>query len=183
MTENSRPWDGTATGDASDAPYDAPTEFARVLMAIAGTAGLANKGAVFSDVGGELAVTVGAGEVNVAAGEAIVYGTWYLSDAVVDVAIPMPAGSTRVDRVVLRKSWSGQTVRITRIAGSEGGAAPAMTQTAGTTWDVPLAQVSVTTGGVITITDDEREFAGTGGGSGDFLGYNTIMTQRALDQR
>jgi hypothetical protein len=51
-----------------------------------------------------------------------------------------------------------RTVRITRIAGIEGAGAPAITQTAGTTWDIPLAQVSITTGGAITLTD-QRTFA------------------------
>jgi hypothetical protein len=69
----------------------------------------------------------------------------------------MPTGATRIDRIVLRASWAAQTVRITRIAGVENDDAPALTQTPGTTYDIPLAQVSITTGGVITITD-ERVF-------------------------
>ncbi len=107
---------------------------------------------------GELAATAGAGKVSVATGAAYVYGYPYENDAVADVAIPTPVGATRIDRIVLRADWAAQTVRIIRIAGSEGGAAPALTQTPGTTYDVPLAQVSITTGGVITVTD-ERTFA------------------------
>jgi len=70
------------------------------------------------------------------------------------VVIPSPTVSTRIDRIVLRKSWVAQTVRITRIEGIEGGGAPALTQTDGTTWDIPLYQVSITTGGNITLTDE-----------------------------
>jgi len=46
------------------------------------------------------------------------------------------------------------TVRIAKINGVEGGSAPALTQTDGTKWEISLAQVSITTGGVITVTDE-----------------------------
>lgn len=106
---------------------------------------------------GELAVTAGTGKVTVATGAAYVYGIPYENDAALDVAIPTPTSNTRIDRIVLRASWSAKTVRITRIAGTEGAGAPAITQNPGTTYDVKLAQVSITTGGAITVTD-ERQF-------------------------
>jgi len=112
---------------------------------------------VYAGAGGELAVTGTASPVSVASGAAAVAGFLYRNTAAVTVAIPTPAGSTRIDRIVLRMSWSAHTVRITRIAGTEGGAAPAITQTDNTTWDIKLAQVSITTGGVCTVTD-ERTF-------------------------
>ena len=77
----------------------------------------------------------------------------YFNTASVSVTIPTPASSTRVDYIVLRANWTAQTVRITRVAGTEGAGAPSLTQSAGTTWDIPLATVSITTGGVITVTD------------------------------
>lgn len=158
MTERSRFWDGVATGDATEAPYDAPTEFAAVLRSLSGAASVTtNLGGVFDAELNELAVTGATSPVSVASGRALAYGNWYESDAAVNVAIPTPAASTRIDRIVLRKDWTAQTVRITRIAGVEGGAAPALVQIAGTTWDTPLAQASITTGGAITLTD-QREF-------------------------
>jgi hypothetical protein len=105
----------------------------------------------------EMLVSSGAGNVSVATGGASVYGFPYENTSAVVVAIPTPASNTRIDRIVLRASWAAKTVRITRIAGTEGAAAPAIVQTPGTTYDVPLAQVSITTGGVITVTD-QREF-------------------------
>ena len=55
---------------------------------------------------------------------------------------------------MLQVDWTAQTVRVARIAGTEGsGAAPALTQGDGTTWEVPLCQASITTGGTITVTD------------------------------
>ena len=160
MTENSRFWTGTSTGDASEAPYDAPTEFARVLISLAGAGAIpTNLGGVFRGELNVLAVSGATSPVAVASGRALAYGNWYENDASLNVAVSTPAVSTRIDRVVLRKSWAAQTVRITLIAGVEGGGAPALVQIAGTTWDTPLAQVSITTGGVITLTD-EREFIG-----------------------
>lgn len=155
MVERSRFWDGTTLGDATVAPYDAATEFSEVMLAIAGDYQDANKGGVLSPL--SLAATqFAANTLRIAAGQAIVWGTWYENDANIDFTIPTPAGSTRIDRIVLRKSWAAQTVRLVRIAGAEGGSAPAMTQTAGTTWDIPIATVSITTGGTMTITDGRQ---------------------------
>lgn len=86
-------------------------------------------------------------------GAAVVYGFPYWNTTTVNVAIPTPAGSTRVDLIVLRADWTAQTVRITRIAGTEGAGPPALTQTDGVLWDLPLWQASITTGGAITLTD------------------------------
>ncbi len=104
-----------------------------------------------------LEVSAGVGKVTVAAGRAVTYGYMYWNTAPVDVAIPTPVGATRIDRIVLRVLYASgtRTVRITRLPGVEGGAAPEIEQDPGTTtWDIKLAQVSVTTGGVITVTNE-----------------------------
>jgi hypothetical protein len=151
MAEDSLPWGGITTGDAG--PYsddnwsDAWGLFFQNLRASQG---------VLDTYLNELIVTGAATPIEVATGAGVVDGKLYTNSAIVQINIPTPAVSTRIDRIVLRKSWAAQTVRITRIAGAEGGIAPALVQIDGTTWDVPLAQVSITTGGVITITD-ERE--------------------------
>lgn len=167
MTERSRFWDGTVTGDAPEAPYDGPTEFANVTRAGVFTGNSVNKSGVIMGELNELAVVGGAGLVTVDTGKAFVYGSWYENDASVNVAIPTPSVSTRVDRVVLRKDWAAKTVRITRIAGVEGAGAPAVTQIAGVTWDMNISQVSITTGGAITVT-------GVGGGERNFLPVLTM---------
>jgi hypothetical protein len=157
MAETSRFWDGTSTGDATAAPYDAATEFAGVLKSIIAAAALQpDEGGVLAGQLNECATSGAATPISVAAGRAICYGTWYQADAAVSVAVPSPGASTRIDRIVLRKDWAAQTVRVTRIAGVEGGGAPALTQTAGVTWDTPLYQLSITTLGVITLTDQRR---------------------------
>lgn len=165
MTERSRVWDGTSTGDATESPYDAPTEFARLFRYQFGFGQMSNYGGVLNGASGFSDLTPSnpsANTVRIASGVGWVYGTQYDSDANVDINIPTPGVSTRIDRIVLRKSWAAQTIRLTRIAGTEGGGAPALVQTAGTTWDIPIAQVSITTGAVITLTD-QREFPGTPG--------------------
>jgi hypothetical protein len=169
MTEISRPWGGTVTGDAGPYTDDHWSDMFRILF----TQDRATQ-CVINTWRGELAVTGTASPVSVAAGGALVDGKFYDSDAVETVVIPTPSGSTRIDRIVLRKDFSAQTVRITRIAGTEGAGAPAITQTDGTTWDVKLAQCSITTGGVITVTD-ERVFSVSplGGLPGNVVFYTT----------
>lgn len=97
-------------------------------------------------------------EVTVDTGGAVVDGKWYKNDAGKAVVIPsaVGGGNTRIDRIVLRCSWAGYTVRIHRIAGTDAATptAPAITQTSGTTYDITLAQVLVDTSGNCTVTDE-----------------------------
>lgn len=153
MTERSRFWNGTGPGDASEAPYDAPTEFAQVMMALGGQHNLGARSSIMATHENLNQSIPGANTVRIKSGTALVYGTWYENDASIDINIPTPAGATRIDLIVARKSWASQTVRLTRIAGAEGGAAPAVVRIVGTTWDMVICQVSITTGGVMTITD------------------------------
>lgn len=151
MAETSWFWGGLITGDASLAPYSDGefTDIYRLLF----TSDPAAQGIV----SGYLNQLAGSGSVSPVAintGAAIVDGKVYINDASINVIIPMPSVSTRIDRIVLRKDFAGQTVQITRIAGVEGGSAPAITQTPNVTWDIPLYQVSITTLGAITLTDE-----------------------------
>ncbi len=151
MAEASYFWATTGTGDGTGAGYSAANLFTIFRALLTGSS--ANAGGVAPDYLNKLAVSGTATPVTVATGAALAYGCPYVNDVAVTVAIATPTTSTRIDRIVLRVSWAAQTVRITRIAGTEGAGAPSMTQSAGTTWDVPLATVSITTGGVITVTD------------------------------
>lgn len=158
MTEKSWFWSGEVAGDATDAPYSADefTDVMRKLLLKDRT----DQGYI-EGFTNELVVSNPAGNtIRVATGAAVVDGNFYESDANVDNVIATPGGATRIDRVVLRKSWAAQTVRVTIITGIEGGGAPALVQVDGTTWDIPLAQVSITVAPAITITD-ERVLART----------------------
>lgn len=170
MVERSRFWNGTSVGDANEAPYDGPTEFGRILDSILGASaptgyGAENNHGIFpyndapsTAADGVLLVSGAASPVTIGGGRAWVRGSWYENDAPTTVVIPTPAGATRIDLIVLRKDWAAQTVRITRIAGVEGGAAPATTRTDGLTWDIILGQVTITTGGVITLSHFDRRY-------------------------
>lgn len=153
MTEQSRFWNSTGPGDASQAPYDAPTEFAQVMMALSGAHMETNRAQILNTHQWLLPTIPGANTIRVTGGTAMVYGTWYENDANFDINVPTPAGATRIDYIVLRKSWALQTVRLARVAGTEGAGVPALTKVVGTTWEMPICQVSITTGGVMTITD------------------------------
>jgi hypothetical protein len=150
MAEASRFWTTNNTGDGPTAGYSSAnfTQFVRESF----TTNPATEGVLYG-IGNNLAVTGSSSPVAVNTGAALVYGFYYTSDASTNVTIATPATLTRVDVIVLRVSWAAQTVRITRVAGTEGAGTPAITQVANTTWDIPLANVSITTGGVITVTD------------------------------
>lgn len=159
MAETSRFWNGTTVGDATIAPYDASTEFSQVLMAVSGASQLANKGGVWrDDLAGLNASIPAANTLRVSAGRAQVYGTWYENDADLDVTVPTASVVTRYDTIVLRKDWTAQTARIVRHAGVEGSLWPTLTQSSGSTWEVPLWDVKITAGGTLTIERDRREF-------------------------
>jgi hypothetical protein len=156
MGESSRFWSTTGTGDGTGSGYTADNMF-EVWRALFAGRNSTNLAGVVPDYQNKLAVSGTSSPVAVATGAAVVYGIPYFNTASVNVTVPTPATATRIDRIVLRASWSAQTVRITRVAGVEGGGAPSLTQSAGVTWDMPLATVQVTTGGVVTIAD-EREY-------------------------
>lgn len=133
----------------------------------------------------ELEVTGVATPVSINTGGAIVYGMPYENATVpVTVAVPSPTSDTRQDYIVLRRNWADQEIRITRIAGVEGGGIPSLTQSpapSGTgIYDVPLATLSVTTGGVITVTD-AREYCLFGGEPGDDSMDTTQLTNSSID--
>ena len=125
---------------------------AKILAACCGFEGVA------SGYLNQLAPTAnGANTVAVNTDGGLVDGKPYHNTASVDVNVPSAAGAgnTRIDRIVLRAGWAAQTVRITRIAGTDAASptAPALTQTSGTTYDISLCTVLVTTAGVVTVTD------------------------------
>lgn len=138
-------------------PSDSPIPPAGVIPAPAPIAPSRFRG-VLRGYLGELAVTGATSPIAVAAGAAMVAGFWYLSDASTNVTVSTPTTATRIDALVLRANYLTRTVRLTLIAGTEGGAAPALVRVVNETWDIHLCNVTITTGGVITLTD-RRSFA------------------------
>ncbi len=188
MAQRSFFWDGASLGDAGALTvHDAAgigyalanVNYESLLVDVAFRMlwnGDGNRG-VLRGWGNELEVTGAATPVQVDTGGAVVYGMPYESQVAVNVAVPTPVNDTRHDRLVLRRDWTAQTVRITRLPGAEGGGLPALTQSpapAGSgVYDVPLAALEVTTGGAIAVTD-EREFCayGTSPGTDSFAEAN-----------
>ena len=105
--------------------------------------------------------STGVNNARIATGGAMVDGKYYNSTANEDFVIAnAAAGETRIDRIAVKATWATFTCELTLIAGVSAPAptAPALTYTAGVEYDVPVCQVLVTDGGVITITN-ERDFA------------------------
>jgi hypothetical protein len=150
MAESSIFWTTGATGDGAS-PYTQAqvTDWLRRTFLNAPT--LEGVLAGFSNA---LAVTGSTSPIAVAAGAAIVYGFPYENTSPVNLAVTTPSIGTTGHRVVLRVNWAAQTVRIVLKSSSDGVATPpGLTQTAGTTWEISLATLTITTGGAITITD------------------------------
>lgn len=84
--------------------------------------------------------------VKVKSGQALVRGHYYDSTGTETITIPA-ADSTnpRIDRIVLRLDPTANTILLHRLAGTPNAspAAPALTQTDGAIYDLPLAQVYV----------------------------------------
>jgi len=138
---------------------------------------IANQGhgaypAIVRDMLNELEVTGETSPVSVDTGWAIVKGKLVKNTSNVSVNIPTPASNPRIDRIVVQVDFTTTPVSasIVRVAGTEATvpSVPALDQVDGTIWQVPLAQVQVTTGGVVTVTD-ERRYIGHGTVDGDSL--------------
>lgn len=157
MTQNSRFWDGVLIGDATEAPYDAPNEFAAVLRSLNGANANSHRSGVCRDELNELACSTPGGlVVTVATGRAFVHGTWYENDANVSFNIDAtPPTQNRVDLVVLQKTWATQQVRLAIHKGIDAVIAPTPTptQTDLTVWEFPLYEVWVIPAGTVTLTD------------------------------
>lgn len=109
---------------------------------------------VLPGVDNELAPSGTSSPVQIATGSAFVYGFFYWNDAPLNVVIPTPVIGTTGHRIVLRADFTARTVRVTLKSSSDGvGTIPGVTQTPGSTYEVSIATLTITTGGVITLTD------------------------------
>ena len=170
MTQRSLHWDGVSLGDAdalienaidgvgwrmSNALYESPfiDRMSRALWN-----GTGNRG-VLRAWANELVVSApgAVSPIRIETGAAIVYGLYYENTVALNKIIVTPTNDTRHDLVVVRRNWALQTARVYVITGTEGGGVPALVQSpapAGTgIYDIPLASITITTGGAITVTD------------------------------
>lgn len=158
MAQYSGPWDGTAVGDAAVlAPYSSD-EWDNIWECLfdSGRSGHEDFGVV-AGYWNELLVAGVASPLGIDAGAALVHGKWYQNTTPATLVVPNPAGATRYDYVVLQSDFVAQTIRIALHQGVEGaGVPPALTQNDGTLWEIPLAIINTTVGGVITVADDRH---------------------------
>lgn len=159
--ESSMVWGGTATGDAAAGNFTAPysdDEFSDMLAMIL-TYDRTTQGVIqsaYAGYTGNLAVTNPAGvTIRVATGVALVDGKLYTNSANVDNVVVAPGEGSNFYRIVLRKSFVAQTVRVALI-GPDIAAFPAVTQTDGTTWEISLAGIEITSAAVVTVTDERQ---------------------------
>ncbi|GAC81218.1 hypothetical protein SAMN04488550_4116 [Gordonia malaquae] len=118
----------------------------------------------------DLRVTTAAGTrtVSVAAGTAQVCGVTVKSDAATSLTFAANSGGTRLDVVVLRVVWAGPSSAVSIVVkqGTSGSSTlPTLTRSAGATYEMPLAVVSVGTS-VTTITSPNIFNVATYGGLG-----------------
>lgn len=159
MTEISQFWQGTVLGDAGAYSSDQFSTMMQNIMgdAINGDSGPITGTGVAPDPG-LTAQQRGAGanmSVDVTSGAALVDGTFYNNSTTVNLPVSSnSSGNPRIDTVVLRKTWASQTVRLAVKAGTPAATPvpPTMTQTASTTWEIPLWDVAVANGAVSIIT-------------------------------
>lgn len=128
---------------------------------------VAAQGPLYS--GNGLEVTGATSPLQMDTGDAIVYGFRGWNRASKNLTVAAVAADTG-GRVVLRADWTASTLRQFVIQSASGVTAfPALTQTAGTTWEVPLANfVSDNAGNIWTDASktiagvaDARQFSGT----------------------
>lgn len=156
MTQTSRPWTGTTTGDAgaySDSQWR--DSWAAAYHAWAHGTGYGNRGPIIDsgdapNTGLQVQATSPASaSVEVLPGAALVEGGLYLNDATETLSIAAnSSGNPRIDTIVLRKDDIAQMIRLTVKQGTPAATPvpPALTQTAGTMWEIPLRDIAVANG-------------------------------------
>lgn len=178
MSELSYLWTDS-TGDGG--PYS-QDQWRTLQKALAGAFSV-NQGVIRSVMNGLRVTSTGNNNVTVATGAGIVDGTVYVNDVALAINTASPAVGTTGRRVVLRKLYSSQTVRAVVISSADGTATiPALTQSAGTQWEIPLAQFTITTGGVLAGLADERVMNYALGSGGDAVGslMDSMRDRRAI---
>ena len=158
MAEKAYPWN-TASGGAQ-APSGGYTadDFRRANRAMFGDGVFRRINGVFN---GNLAVSAAGQVLTIQPGGACVAGLLYSSDAATTLNVAS-VGSTTGGRVVVAATFGTQLCQILlRMSATGTSTPPALTQTDGTLYEISLATFTITSGGVITLTDT-RQFVQNG---------------------
>lgn len=173
MTQSSFPFENIDTTE---------TQYSKLFRTL-------NRGVNGTPDGGELEVAAGTGlAVDVAAGEAMVRGHFYISTATESLSLTTAdATNDRIDTIVLELDPTANSIVLAVVDGTPAGSpvAPTLTQTDAGIFQFPLANVLVpATAGVPSTITDRREFMGSRVGVWDtagrpadpapgVIGYNT----------
>lgn len=151
MAQQSMPWTTNGTGDGPGSGYSQSRWYA-FFKKLFTTDQEASEGVILGE-DSELAVSGTSSPLTVASGSAIVHGFFYENTSSTTVSVTNPSATTG-GHVVLEADWTAQTVRVAAYKNTDGvTSAPALTQTAGTKWQIRLATFTITSAGVITVTD------------------------------
>jgi len=159
MAESSIGWTTDGTGDGTLTGYTMAQFLNWIQLLVMDDNDEDEYGVVYGYANGLAVTATGTNHLQVDTGGAFVIGLPYWNTAAVDLTVTTPVVDTTGWRVVLRADWTAQTVRATVIESADGTAAiPALTQTEAVTWDIPLAQGTITVGNAITIASDDRKY-------------------------
>lgn len=176
MAEKSMLWTTGGAGDGSAAYTQ--DEATRLFRSLVGGDPAYNY--VLPGVDNELQVTGSSSPVSINTGAAFVYGFFYWNDSIVTKTIPTPVIGTTGHRIILRADFAARTVRIAVLSSNDGVATPpALTQTPGSIYEVSLATLTITTGGVITLIDT-RGFLYMATKVGTSMLDNSAVTEQKL---
>lgn len=158
-------WTTDGTGDGTGTGYTM-AQLSKMLHMLL-TSGIANRGVLPGYLNGLAPSNPAGSTIRIETGGAQVHGTPYENDAQAnftpgDGTYPALPTNSQIHRVVLRKSWAAQTVRIAFISGTDAGSpsTPALTQTDLTTWEIPLCQFQINNAGTVSNFVDQREMLG-----------------------
>lgn len=152
MAEYSMLWETGTTGDGSAAGYTQDQSTGLFHHTLVNN--LTDEG-ILKNCLNALAATANndpaSPTVTIDTGAAWIYGFHYWLDAANDLALTLPVVALTGFRIVLRASYAPtRTVRLAVVMNTDGvSAIPAVTQTAGTTWEISLYTGVVDTGGDI----------------------------------
>ena len=149
MAERSQFWNTTGVGDGIALSAN---QFGEWLRATFTNDKYVTEG-VLGGHGNSLAVTGTATPVSVNTGVAYVNGIYYQNTTSATVAVSTPSTGTTGHRLVLRATTASQTVRMALKSSNDGTSSAPAVQQDSAVWEISLATLSVTTSGVITVTD------------------------------
>lgn len=135
MTETYFPFDAGAGSNVVENQW---AKMARLWRSDGVIRTLANDLAVSGDSSGM--------NVKIATGSAWIKGGYYENDAIITLAIDASHATLhRYDRIIVRIDWIANTIAAAVVKGTPGASpsVPALTQTFGTLWEIPLAIVYI----------------------------------------